>query len=53
MNTIKLIVKDSIEERMIEVQKRKTDLANLSLDQSQTKKELFDRKMEDLRTLFK
>lgn len=47
------IVKDSIEQNMLEIQKRKTDLANLSVGQTLTKKQLAERRMTDLKILFK
>lgn len=46
------IVKDSIEETMLKIQERKRELANMSLSQSLSKKELHERKMDDLRQIF-
>ena len=47
------LIKDSIEETMLKIQERKRELANMSLSQSLSKKELHDRKMDDLREIFK
>ncbi len=49
---IKYIVKDSMEERMLEVQKRKQAISEMSLDQKLSKKELHDRRIEDLKIMF-
>jgi len=34
---------------MLEIQKKKEDLANMSLSQTMTKKELHEKRMEDLK----
>jgi len=47
------MIEDSIEETMLKIQDRKRELANMSLNQSLSKKELHDRKMDDLREIFK
>jgi SWI/SNF-related matrix-associated actin-dependent regulator of chromatin subfamily A3 len=47
------LIKNSIEETMLKIQERKRELANMSLSQSLSKKELHDRKMDDLREIFK
>ena len=47
------MIEDSIEESMLKIQERKRELANMSLNQSLSKKELHDRKMDDLREIFK
>ncbi|GAA96374.1 uncharacterized protein L969DRAFT_91492 [Mixia osmundae IAM 14324] len=49
----RFIIKDSIEANMLIVQKRKTELANLSMTQTVSKAELAKRRVEDLRTLLK
>lgn len=50
---IRYMIEDSIEETMLKIQDRKRELANMSLNQSLSKKELHDRKMDDLREIFK
>ena len=49
---MKLIIEGSIEDRLLEVQKKKMQLANMTLGQSFTKAELFQRRMEELNQLF-
>ena len=46
------IVKDSIEQNMLEIQKRKLDLANMSMSQTLSKGQLAARRVEDLKILF-
>lgn len=53
VKVIRLIAQQSVEANMLEIQKRKLALANLSLAQTLTKAQLAERRMEDLRTLFK
>lgn len=48
----KFIIKETIEGRMLEVQKRKAELAKLSLSQTISKKDLHERRLEDLKMLF-
>lgn len=52
VTTIKLIIDNTIEARLLEVQKKKTELANLTLGQNFTKSEMLQRRMEDLQQLF-
>ncbi|KIJ46404.1 hypothetical protein M422DRAFT_66754 [Sphaerobolus stellatus SS14] len=52
VTTIKLIIEKSIEERLLKVQQRKTELANMTLSQNLTKAELHQRRLEELSTLF-
>jgi SWI/SNF-related matrix-associated actin-dependent regulator of chromatin subfamily A3 len=47
------MIKDSIEEAMLKIQERKRELANMSLSQTLSKKELHERKINDLREIFK
>lgn len=47
--TVKMIIEDSIEGRMLKVQERKMALAKLALDTKINKQELLDRRMEDLK----
>lgn len=51
VTTIKLIIENSIEARLLEVQKKKTELANLTLNQP-SKSEMMTRRMEELQQLF-
>lgn len=44
-----LAVEGSMEERMLTIQKKKEDLANMSLSQTMSKKELHEKRMEDLK----
>jgi SNF2 family DNA or RNA helicase len=46
------VIKDTIEGKMLEVQKRKAELAKLSLSQTISKKDLHERRLEDLKMLF-
>ncbi|THH02609.1 hypothetical protein EW026_g285 [Hermanssonia centrifuga] len=52
VTTIKLIIENSIEARLLEVQKKKTELANMTLGQNYSKAELLQRRMEELNQLF-
>jgi SNF2 family DNA or RNA helicase len=58
VRTVRYIMKNSFEEKMLELQDKKKKLANLSMD-DRDKKDLFDRneaarqRLNDLRTLFK
>lgn len=52
VTSIKYVVKNSIEEKMLVVQQKKSDLAKLSLNQSISKKDLHERRLEDLKLLF-
>lgn len=51
VSTIKLIIENTIEARLLEVQKRKTELANMTLGQHLSKAEISARRMEDLNQL--
>lgn len=51
VTAIKLMIKDSVEERLDEIQKKKADLAKLSL-KNMTRKELLEQKAEELAKLF-
>ncbi|GJJ09857.1 hypothetical protein Clacol_004081 [Clathrus columnatus] len=48
----KFIIENSIEDRLLEVQKRKTALANMTLGQPLSKAELMHRRVEELNVLF-
>ncbi|KAF8519105.1 SNF2 family N-terminal domain-containing protein [Hysterangium stoloniferum] len=52
VTTVKLIIENSIEARLLEVQKRKTALANMTLNQNISKAELMQRRLEELNQLF-
>jgi len=53
VTTVKLIIENSIEARLLEVQKKKTELANMTLGQNSfTKAEMLQRRMEELNQLF-
>lgn len=52
MTTVKLVIENSIEARLLEVQRKKTDLANLTLNQNFTKADIMQRRMGELATLF-
>ncbi|KZO92819.1 hypothetical protein CALVIDRAFT_540702 [Calocera viscosa TUFC12733] len=54
VTTIKLVIENTVEARMLEVQKRKTALANLTLGgNSLTRSQIAERRMEELRALFR
>ncbi|CAH7677612.1 SNF2 family N-terminal domain-domain-containing protein [Phakopsora pachyrhizi] len=50
---IRYIISGSIEQNLLEIQKRKTELANMSLGQTLSKAELAKRRLEDLSILFR
>ena len=52
VTAIKLIIENSIEARLLEVQKKKTELANMTLGHNFSKQDLMQRRMEELRQLF-
>ncbi|KAL4070790.1 SNF2 family N-terminal domain-containing protein [Scleroderma citrinum] len=52
VTTVKLIIENSIEDRLLEVQRKKTELANMTLGQNFSKAELLQRRMEELHQLF-
>jgi SWI/SNF-related matrix-associated actin-dependent regulator of chromatin subfamily A3 len=52
VTTIKLIIENSIEARLLEVQRKKTLLANMTLGPAIGKSELLQRRMEELSQLF-
>ena len=49
---MKLIIENSIEARLLEVQRKKTALANMTLGHNFSKADLLQRRMEDLNQLF-
>ncbi|PPQ62972.1 hypothetical protein CVT24_006078 [Panaeolus cyanescens] len=52
VTTVKLIIENSIEARLLEVQKKKIALANMTLGQTYTKGEILQRRLEELNALF-
>ncbi|PFH54824.1 hypothetical protein AMATHDRAFT_135139 [Amanita thiersii Skay4041] len=52
VTTIKLIIENTIEARLLEVQRKKTELANMTLGQTLNKAELVHRRLEELAKLF-
>jgi SWI/SNF-related matrix-associated actin-dependent regulator of chromatin subfamily A3 len=52
VTTVKLIIENSIEDRLLEVQKKKTALANMTLGKNFSKAEMLQRRMEELNQLF-
>ncbi|QRV83537.1 hypothetical protein RhiJN_11553 [Ceratobasidium sp. AG-Ba] len=53
VTTIKLIIENTIEARLLEVQKRKIELANMTLGVQLSKADQANRRMEELNVLFK
>jgi SNF2 family DNA or RNA helicase len=49
---VKYVIENTIEARLLEVQRRKTELANMTLGQSLTKADILQRRMEELQKLF-
>jgi len=52
VTTVKFIIENSIEARLLEVQKKKTELANMTLGQNTNKADIALRRMEELTQLF-
>ena len=52
VTTVKLIIENTIEARLLEVQKKKTELANLTLGPPMSKSDLQARRLEELQQLF-
>jgi len=48
---IKYIIENSIEQRLLEVQKKKADLASMTLGKPLSKQELQQRRLEELNKL--
>ncbi|KAF9429063.1 hypothetical protein BGZ76_001870 [Entomortierella beljakovae] len=53
VDVIRLIVKDSIEENILELQKRKAALSDMTFSEKLSKQEVLKRRLEDLRCLFR
>ncbi|KAG0704108.1 P-loop containing nucleoside triphosphate hydrolase protein [Suillus ampliporus] len=52
VTTVKLIIENSIEDRLLEVQRKKTELANMTLGQNFSKADMLQRRMEEPNQLF-
>ena len=52
VTTVRLIIENTIEARLLEVQRKKTALANMTLGQHLSKSELLQRRMDELNQLF-
>ncbi|KAH7885941.1 SNF2 family N-terminal domain-containing protein [Phlebopus sp. FC_14] len=52
VTTVKLIIENSIEDRLLEVQRKKTELANMTLGQHFSKADMLQRRLEELNQLF-
>ena len=53
VTTVRLIIENSIEARLLEVQRKKTELANMTLGQHHfSKAEMLQRRMDELNQLF-
>lgn len=51
VQTVRFVIEKSIEMNMLKIQKRKMELANMSLSQTLSKAELAKRRMDDIKTL--
>lgn len=51
VTTIKFIIENSIEAKLLEVQRKKTELANMTLGQNFSKADLIQRRLEELTQL--
>jgi len=51
--TVRYIMEGSFEEKILELQKKKTDLANMAVGKKLTKSEMTKQKLEHLKSLFK
>jgi len=49
---VKFIIQDSIEAKLLDLQRKKTELANMTLGQNFSKGDLLQRRMEELTQLF-
>ncbi|KAI5124171.1 hypothetical protein M0805_000978 [Coniferiporia weirii] len=52
VTTVKLIIENTIEARLLEVQRKKTELANMTLGHHLSKAEVLQRRMEELNQYF-
>ncbi|KAG0317213.1 hypothetical protein BGZ99_006444 [Dissophora globulifera] len=53
VDVIRFIIKDSIEENILELQKRKAELSDMTFAEKLSKQEVLKRRLEDLRCLFR
>ncbi|KAF8932902.1 hypothetical protein CPC16_004898 [Podila verticillata] len=52
VDVIRFIIKESIEENILELQKRKTELSEMTFSEKLSKQEVLKRRLEDLKYLF-
>ncbi|KAG0246355.1 hypothetical protein BGX31_002966 [Mortierella sp. GBA43] len=52
VDVVRFIIKESIEESILELQKRKTELSEMTFAEKLSKQEVMKRRLEDLRCLF-
>ncbi|KAF8939931.1 SNF2 family N-terminal domain-containing protein [Dissophora ornata] len=52
VDVVRFIIKESIEENILELQKRKTELSEMTFAEKLSKQEVLKRRLEDLRYLF-
>ncbi|KAF9354650.1 hypothetical protein BGX34_010890 [Mortierella sp. NVP85] len=52
VDVVRFIIKESIEENILELQKRKTELSEMTFAEKVSKQEVMKRRLEDLRYLF-
>ncbi|KAF9103992.1 hypothetical protein BGX27_010301 [Mortierella sp. AM989] len=53
VDVIRFIIKESIEENILELQKRKAELSDMTFSEKLSKQEVLKRRLEDLRCLFR
>ncbi|KAI1318098.1 hypothetical protein EDD11_007150 [Mortierella claussenii] len=53
VDVVRFIIKDSIEENILELQKRKAELSDMTFSEKLSKQEVLKRRLEDLRCLFR
>ncbi|KAF9195988.1 hypothetical protein BGZ49_002924 [Haplosporangium sp. Z 27] len=53
VDVIRFIIKESIEENILDLQKRKAELSDMTFSEKLSKQEVLKRRLEDLRCLFR
>ncbi|KAF9948840.1 hypothetical protein BGZ70_002043 [Mortierella alpina] len=53
VDVVRFIIKDSIEENILELQKRKAELSDMTFSEKLSKQEVLKRRLEDLKCLFR
>ncbi|KAF9969037.1 hypothetical protein BGZ65_012343 [Modicella reniformis] len=53
VDVVRFIIKDSIEENILDLQKRKAELSDMTFSEKLSKQEVLKRRLEDLRCLFR